>query len=84
MKWCFLLDPAYLIGFLSRLSQQVIKEGDECIVIANSKISEYELKKHFPKEVKLLSKVDWCLKNYKRNQEEFSDLSWKEFFSTFD
>ena len=86
MKWCFLLqDDFYLPEFLGRLSHQVVQEGDECIVAVNSKLAEYDKQKYFSENARFLSKVDWCAKNYKRNRENrFNNLSWKEFFSTFD
>ena len=86
MKWCFLLqDDFYLPEFLGRISHQVDKEGDECIVAVNSKLAEYDKKKYFPKNARFLYKVDWCVKNYKKKWEDrFNSLSWKEFFSTFD
>lgn len=85
MKWCFLLNSVdYLIEFLAKISCQVIREGDECIAVANSKIIEYSKIKYFPKDVKILSRVDWCIKNYNKNRQEYEDLSWKEFFPDFD
>ena len=85
-KWCFLVTSApYLSEFFGKLACEIIKKGDECILIVSSKITEYTKLKYFPKNVKILSKVDWCLKNYKKNQKEFySALSWKDFFSEFD
>jgi hypothetical protein len=85
MKWCFLVnDASLLMEFLGKFAHQATKEGEECIVAANSKIAEYTKKKYFPKNIRFLSKIDWCIKNYQRNQQEFGDLSWKEFFPDFD
>ncbi len=85
IKWCFLLNQiGVLIDFLGKLTYQIIKEGDECIVVANSKIAEYSKRKFFPKNLKFFSKIDWCIKNYKKKQKKFRGLSWKEFFPTFD
>jgi len=85
MKWCFILNNAqYLMELLGKLSYQIIREGDECVAIANCKITEYDMRKYFPKDIKFLSKVDWCLKNYKKGQKIFDDFSWKEFFPSFD
>ena len=84
MKWCILLTNApNLSEFLGNLSYQVIESGDECIVVANSKIAQYDKKKYFPKDVKIFSKIDWCIKNYKKEYKEFNNLSWKIFFPTF-
>lgn len=85
MKWCLLLTNAPdLSEFLGKLSYQVIESGDECIVVANSKIAQYDKRKYFPKDVRLLSKIDWGIKNYKKEYEEFNNFSWKIFFPTFD
>lgn len=85
MKWCFLLNQIDLfIEFSGKLSRSVLHGGDKVIVVANSKIAEYSKRRHFPKEVKIFSKVDWCIENYKAGQEEFGDLSWRELFPTFD
>lgn len=85
MRWCFLLSfPPFLMEFLGKLSYRIVKEGDGCILAADSKIAEYGKKKRFSPDVKILSKVDWCLENYKKNQKEFGNLSWKEFFPDFD
>lgn len=85
MKWCFLVNQApFVIEFFGKLARQAKKEGDEYIIVINSKISEYDKKKHFPKDAKAFSEVDWCIENYQKNQNEFQDLSWKEFFPEFD
>ena len=69
---------------LGKLCRQAIENGDECLVLANSKIAEYEKGKFFPREAKLISKVDWCAKNYKKDRADFNGLSWRELFPTFD
>ncbi len=85
MKWCFLVNQApFAIEFFGKLARQAKKEGDEYIIVINSKIAEYNKKKHFPKDAKAFSEVDWCIENYQKNQKEFQDLSWKEFFPEFD
>jgi len=84
MKWCFLLTNAPdLSEFLGKLSYQVIKSGDECIVVTNSKMAQYSKRKYFSKDVKIFSKIDWCIKNYKKEYKEFNNFSWKIFFPTF-
>jgi len=81
MKWLFLVnDNKYLMGFLGRLAHQVVSEGDECLVVINSKIVEYEKKSLFPEDAKFISKVDWLADNYKKGEKEFGDLSWREIF----
>lgn len=84
MKWCFLVNVALTTDFLGRLSHQIVKEGDDCILLVNSKIAEYTKMQYFPKDVKVLSKVDWCIKNYKKNQKEFRSLSWEKLFPNFE
>jgi len=85
MKWLFLVNNAdFLFEFLGKVSRQLINEGDECLAVIHSKISEYERMKFFPKEVKRISKVDWCLKNYDSNKKEFGDLSWRELYIIYD
>ncbi len=85
MKYCLLADGSpYLIHFLAKLTHQMIKESDECIVVGVGKILEYNMRKKFPKDIKFLSKVDWCIENYKKDWREFPGLSWRDFFSTFD
>jgi hypothetical protein len=85
MKWCFLINNIdFTMEFFGKLAAQVIAEGDECILVFNSKIAEYRKFKAFPKEAKVISKVDWLAQNYRKGPENFSGLSWKEFFSTFE
>jgi len=85
MKWCFLVNPAPLIiEFFGKFAQQLVKEGDEYIVVVNSKIAEYDKKKYFPRDARIFSEVDWCIKNYQKDQKDFPGLSWKEFFPEFD
>ena len=85
MKWIFLVNNSlFLSEFFGKLSSQAIKQGDDCLVVWNSKVAEYGKKKFFPKEARFISKIDWCIKNYKPDQKEFGDLSWKELFSAFD
>lgn len=85
MKWFFLVnDTQYLMEFLGKIAHQATAEGDECVVVINSKIAEYKKKKFFPDNVKFISRIDWCVKNYKKEQERFGSLSWKKLFSAFD
>lgn len=81
MKWLFLVnDNSYLMGFLGKLAGQVIKEGDDCLVVINSKIVEYQKKNLFPEGAKFVSKVDWLADNYQEDRKEYGDLSWREIF----
>ncbi|MEK7663916.1 MAG: hypothetical protein AAB340_00490 [Patescibacteria group bacterium] len=85
MKWLFLInDASYLFEFLGKISHQLTKEGDECLVVFNSKIAEYEKGKFFPKNSKFLSKIDWCIKNYDSSKKDFGNLSWRELFTVFE
>jgi len=84
MKWCFLLNQIdNLFEFLGKISKEAILNGDECIIVANSKIAELSKRNNFPKNVKIFSKVDWLLENYKKNQNDFGNFSWKELFPSF-
>ena len=89
MKWCFLINNIDLmIEFFGKLSHQIQEGGDECLLIFNSKISEYRKRKFFPSDsfsgIKTISKIDWLIKNYKEDKTDFNDISWKEFFPTFE
>lgn len=85
MKWCLLLNSAgYMAEFLGKLSYQIMEQGDECIILANSKIAIWDKKKYFHNDVKIFSKPDWCRENYRKDWDRFNSLSWKEFFPTFD
>ena len=89
MKWCFLINNIDLmVEFFGKLSHQIQEEGDECLLIFNSKISEYRKRKFFSSDfspgIKTISKVDWLIKNYKEEKTDFNDVSWKEFFPTFE
>jgi len=83
IKWCFLVTYNPFMQFCGKLAHQVVKEGDSCVLVFESKIAEYSKKQYFPGEAKSISKVDWCIKNYKKDQKDFGDLSWKEFFADF-
>ncbi|MFH1968263.1 MAG: hypothetical protein ABIJ84_02660 [bacterium] len=85
MKLLFLINNAsFFPNFFGKLAYETVKRGDNCLVVFNSKIAEYNKKKFFPEEAKFISKVDWCIKNYNKDKKDFNDLSWKEFFPIFD
>jgi hypothetical protein len=85
MKWVFLIsDMPFLVEFFAKLSDEITKRGDECLVIFNAKITEYGRKNLFNKNIKFISRVDWCFKNYQSDKKEFGGLSWKDFFPIFD
>lgn len=85
MKWCFLINNfQFLPEFFGKLASEIIKRGDDCLVILGGKITEYEKKKFFPNEAKFISVVDWHINNPKIGKEEFFGLSWKDFFPVFD
>lgn len=84
MKCCFLINEfIFFKEFWWKLAQQVAKEGDECIFLIDGKIAEYGMKGPFPEGMKFFSKVDWCVKHYDPNKNDFGGLSWKEFFPDF-
>ena len=85
MKWIFLINNSlFLSEFFGKLAGEVTKQGDDCLIVWNSKVAEYGKRKFFPKEARFISKIDWCIENYKPDKKEFGDLSWKELFSAFD
>jgi len=85
MKWCILLNQADLIHeFLGKLCGQIGEEGDEYIIVSNSKIAEYSKLRFFPKGAKVFSRIDWATKNREQNQHESMNVTWKEFFPSFD
>lgn len=85
MKWLFLLnDVPFLAEFFGKFQEELLARGDECITVFNSKISEFRRKKFLPKGGKIVSRVDWCVENYKDSPNNFSGLSWKEVFPLFD
>ncbi|MEK7540630.1 MAG: hypothetical protein AAB529_00090 [Patescibacteria group bacterium] len=85
MKWIFIVNnSSFFPEFFAKLAGQAIEQGDECLIAMNSKIVEFTKKKVFPDKAKIISRVDWCVENYKSDRKEFGDLSWKELFPTFD
>ena len=65
MKWCFLINNFNVLPeFFGKLADQVLKEGDTCLVVFGSKIAEYEKKKFFPAGTNFISMVDWCVDHY--------------------
>ncbi|MFC1630142.1 hypothetical protein ACFL06_01240 [Patescibacteria group bacterium] len=86
MKWFFLVsEPIFFKEFFWKVAQRAIQEGDECLLVIDSKIAEYgKMYSDIPKQVKILSKVDWCIKYYDHTKKNFGDLSWKTLFPDFD
>ena len=85
MKWCFLISNfQFLPEFLGKLSQQILDDGGEVLVIFGSKFAEYDKKKFFPKGVKFISMIDWQIDNYKADRNEFNGVLWKDFFPVVD
>ena len=83
LKWCFLITSyPLLMEFLGKLSYEIFKQGDDCFLIANSKIAEWNKLRFFPKGIRLYSRIDWSLEN--SGKEEFGDFSWKEFLTDCD
>lgn len=84
MKWLFLVNNApFLMEVLGKLAYQVMEEEDECVGIMSSKIAEYKKKKYFPAKMKFISKIDWCIGNFRKDKKEFGGLSWREVFFAF-
>lgn len=85
MKYLFLINNAtYLVEFFGKIAEQLIKEGNQCIFAINTKLPEYQRGKFFPKESKIISKVDWCLKKYDSSKRKFENLGWRDLFVVYD
>jgi hypothetical protein len=85
MKWLFLVnDASYLFEFLGKISYQMEKEKDQCLIIFNSKMAEYEKRKFFVETSDFISKIDWCKKNYDPEKKVFDGLSWREFYTVWE
>lgn len=85
MKWCFLINDVDLLAqFLGNIAATALREGDEVIVLIDSKLAEYKRIHHFPSGVKIYSKVDWCMRYYHKSSPIGSHFTWKEFFPDFD
>lgn len=85
MKWCFLVSNfQFLPEFFGKLCEQILQQGDECLVIFGSKFAEYDKKRFFPAGVKFISMVDWQIDNYRPDTKDFHGLLWKEFFPVLD
>ncbi len=85
MKWCILVNDApFLSEFLGKVFFRLLKQGDECVLVFTSKFAEYAKAQYFPKEARVVSKVDWCLEHYDPMRKDYGDLTWRELFSTFD
>lgn len=85
MKYLFLINNAtYLVEFFSKISDQLIKEQNQCIFASNTKLPEYQRGKFIPKEAKIISKIDWCVKNFDNSKREFENLDWRDLFVIYD
>lgn len=85
MKWCFLAnDIDLMVEFFGKLSKEILKNGDECLVVFNSKIAEYKKRRYFPEGVKFISKTDWTKQNYKKDAKFLDNVSWKDFYPSFE
>lgn len=84
MKFLFLVNNAqFLAEFFGKVSAQFLAEGDEVLVVINSKIAEFDKKKFFPERVKIISKVDWCREHYDEKKGGGQGLSWRDFFPIY-
>ncbi len=83
MKWCFLVNRApFLMELLGKLATALLEQGDECTVIFNGKLAEYEKKRYFPKQATFLSKTDWCKANSKQAK-HVGNIPWALFLPSF-
>jgi hypothetical protein len=85
MTWCFLVNTApFLSDFFLKLSKEVVRAGDECLIVFTSKFVEYEKRHVVPEGVRVVSFVDWCLQSPDIKEIPPGKLSWKDFFPVFD
>src|SRR5581483_8210745 len=85
MKWCFLVNDADIImDFLGRFCQEVINQGDECLVVFNSSLVEYTKRRYFPEQVKTISRTDWLKENFKPQLRTAEGISWRDFFASYE
>ena len=68
--------------FLGKLATALLEQGDECIVIFNGKLAEYEKKRYFPERATFLSKTDWCKANPKQAK-HVGNIPWALFLPSF-
>jgi len=85
MKWLFLVNNVDLMmEFLGKVAHEAVTKGDSCLLVFNSKMAEYRKRDFFPSNARSLSKMDWLAQNYKQDHFFEHDISWKEFFPTFE
>jgi len=85
MKWLFLVNNIDLMmEFLGKLAFEASKNKDDCVLVCNSKMAEYRKVSFFPTQAKVISKVDWLALYYDHATKVPPDISWKEFFATFE
>ena len=85
MKYLFLVnDASFLFEFAGQVAHQLAKEPDTCLIVVNSKMAEYEKMRFFPGQAKMISKVDWCMKQYDGSKKEFGELSWRELYTVYE
>lgn len=85
MKWLFLINNAsFLPEFLGKIAHQLMQDGEECSIVINSKMAEYEKISFLPKNSKIISKVDWCVKNYNSEKNDFGGLGWRDLFTVYE
>lgn len=84
MKFLFLVNNAqFLAEFFGKISGQFLAEGDEVLVVVNSKIAEFDKRKFFSNGVRVISKVDWCMEHYDEKKGGGQGLSWRDFFPIY-
>ncbi|MGE3277297.1 MAG: hypothetical protein AB7O67_19455 [Vicinamibacterales bacterium] len=60
MTWAFLVNQApFMMEFLGRLASRIVDDGGDVLVVANGKVSEHWKGRHFPREARRASKIDW-------------------------
>lgn len=85
MKWCIIVgEPPVLMELLGKVSEALLEQGDECVLVYSSKYAEYEKARYFPKGTRNVSKVDWLLEHYNPFYKDYGNLTWRPLYTEFD
>jgi len=70
--------------FLGKLIFRLLKQGDDCLLLFQSKFAEYAKARHFPAGARTLSKIDWCQTHYDPTRRDYQNISWRPLYANFD
>ena len=85
MKWCIIVSEApFLMEFLGKLTSRLLKQGDECVLLLQSKFAEYDKLRHFPAKAHWVSKADWLLEHYDPSRRDYENISCRPPYANFD